>query len=73
MGEFLTGSIKNRNDLFQKLNAAIRKFAKRQDTWFRRIERNGFEIQWVPNADVDAAMLLVEQAFGEKMRKSGSK
>jgi tRNA dimethylallyltransferase len=30
-----------RNDLFQKLNSAIHDFAKRQETWFRRMERQG--------------------------------
>ena len=28
----------NRNDMFQKLNSAIHDFAKRQETWFRRME-----------------------------------
>lgn len=37
----------NRNDLFQKLNSAIHDFAKRQDTWFRRMERQGIEIHWL--------------------------
>ncbi len=37
----------NRNDLFQKLNSAIHDFAKRQDTWFRRMERNGMVIHWL--------------------------
>lgn len=37
----------NRNDLFQKLNSAIHDFAKRQDTWFRRMERQGITINWL--------------------------
>ncbi|HEY6838298.1 MAG TPA: tRNA (adenosine(37)-N6)-dimethylallyltransferase MiaA [Geobacteraceae bacterium] len=37
----------NRNDMFQKLNAAIHDYAKRQETWFRRMERNGALIHWV--------------------------
>ena len=37
----------NRNDLFQKLNSAIHQFARRQETWFRRMERKGIEIRWV--------------------------
>jgi len=41
----------NRNDLFQKLNSAIHDFAKRQDTWFRRMERNGTSIHWLDGAD----------------------
>ncbi|RII26701.1 MAG: tRNA (adenosine(37)-N6)-dimethylallyltransferase MiaA [Geobacter sp.] len=40
----------NRNDLFQKLNSAIHDFAKRQDTWFRRMERNGTVIHWIDGA-----------------------
>lgn len=40
----------NRNDLFQKLNSAIHDFAKRQDTWFRRMERNGTSIHWLDGA-----------------------
>lgn len=37
----------NRNDMFQKLNSAIHQFAKRQDTWFRRMERQGVDIHWL--------------------------
>ena len=35
------------NDMYQKLLSAIRKFAKRQMTWFRRMERNGVTITWI--------------------------
>jgi tRNA dimethylallyltransferase len=48
-GMFLRGEL-NRNDLFQKLNAAIHDFAKRQETWFRRMERNGVVIHWLDGA-----------------------
>jgi len=43
---YLQGRL-NRNDLFQKLNSAIHQFAKRQDTWFRRMERHGIVIHWL--------------------------
>jgi len=36
-----------RNDMLQKLGSAIHQFAKRQDTWFRRMERNGCNIHWL--------------------------
>lgn len=36
-----------RNDMLQKLGSAIHQFAKRQDTWFRRMERNGYNIHWL--------------------------
>ncbi len=48
-GMFLRGEL-NRNDLFQKLNAAIHEFAKRQETWFRRMEKNGVVIHWLDGA-----------------------
>jgi tRNA dimethylallyltransferase len=40
----------NRNDMFQKLNSAIHDFAKRQETWFRRMERSGIVIRWLDGA-----------------------
>lgn len=33
--------------MFEALNAAIHQFAKRQDTWFRRMERQGVAIEWL--------------------------
>ena len=35
------------NTMFQKLNTAIHQFSKRQMTWFRKMERAGFEIHWL--------------------------
>jgi tRNA dimethylallyltransferase len=61
--EFLEGRIKNRNDLYQKLRAAIVAFAKRQETWFRRMERKGSAITWVERGDLDAARAAVEGAL----------
>jgi tRNA dimethylallyltransferase len=43
---YLQGRL-TKNDLFQKLNSAIRQFAKRQETWFRRMERQGTRIHWI--------------------------
>lgn len=56
---FLRGKIKNRNDLYQKLSGEISQFAKRQDTWFRRMERNGTEIHWVEEGRVDRALAVI--------------
>lgn len=36
----------NYNDMFQKLNSQIHQFAKRQMTWFRKMEREGIVIHW---------------------------
>jgi len=41
----------NKNDMFQKLSSNIHQFAKRQETWFRRMERQGFMIHWIDGAD----------------------
>ncbi len=43
---FLTGRI-GFDEMFQQLNTAIHQFAKRQMTWFRRMERKGTEIIWI--------------------------
>ena len=54
---YLTGQI-SRNDMFQKLNSAIRQFAKKQETWFRRMERQGVRVRWVDGAKDPAAAIL---------------
>jgi len=43
--QFIDGKL-NYNDLLQKLNSAIHSFAKRQMTWFRKMEREGVVINW---------------------------
>ncbi len=53
----------NYNDLFQKLNSAIYQFAKRQMTWFRKMEREGIIIHWLNGADESAAEKLIKQNF----------
>jgi tRNA dimethylallyltransferase len=57
----------NRNDLFQKLNSAIHDFAKRQETWFRRMERNGTPIHWLDGSgDPLGEALRVLDRFGSE-------
>jgi tRNA dimethylallyltransferase len=34
-----------------KLNTGIHQFAKRQETWFRRMERKGIVINWITGDD----------------------
>jgi tRNA dimethylallyltransferase len=45
ISQFIDGKLKY-NDMFQKLNSAIHNFAKRQMTWFRKMEREGVVINW---------------------------
>ena len=35
------------DEMFRQLNTAIHQFAKRQMTWFRRMEKKGFKINWI--------------------------
>ena len=45
--EFLQGKIASKEELFEGLFIAIRQFAKRQETWFRMMEKKGVEIHWL--------------------------
>ncbi len=44
---FLQGKITTKEELFEKLFIAIRQFAKRQETWFRMMEKKGVKINWL--------------------------
>jgi tRNA dimethylallyltransferase len=41
------------DEMFTDLNIAIHQFAKRQMTWFRRMERNGMKIYWLDANQTD--------------------
>ena len=43
---FLLGKL-SRQNLLDDLNIAIRQFAKRQMTWYRRMEKQGLRIYWI--------------------------
>ena len=50
---------------------SIRKFVKRQDIWFRKLEREGVDIHWVENGSVTSAADLVERFLnGESLPPS---
>jgi tRNA dimethylallyltransferase len=53
--QFLLKEI-DRPAMFNQLNIAIHQFSKRQATWFRKMERNGFDINWI-----DGGMPLQEK------------
>lgn len=61
VSRYLRGEL-NRNDMVQKLNAAIHDFAKRQETWFRRMEKHGVSIVWLDAAADPQAQLMAEIA-----------
>ncbi len=41
------GELFDRNTLFDKLNITIHPVARRQMTWFRKMEKQGHEINWI--------------------------
>ncbi|MCL4549637.1 MAG: tRNA (adenosine(37)-N6)-dimethylallyltransferase MiaA [Bacteroidetes bacterium] len=62
IGKHLRGDL-NYNDMFQKLNSAIHDFAKRQMTWFRKMEREGIQIEWIDGPDYKAAEKIILQKY----------
>ncbi len=48
ISEYLEGKIVSKDELIEKLYIAIGQFAKRQETWFRRMEKQGTVIHWLP-------------------------
>jgi tRNA dimethylallyltransferase len=52
----------SKEEMFDKLNIAIHQFAKRQMTWFRRMERNGIKINWLPEeGDLSTKIDYIQQ------------
>ena len=63
--QYVLGEI-NRNEMFDKLNIAIHQFSKRQATWFRKMERNGFDINWIDgNLSLDEKVNFILNKLGE--------
>lgn len=47
-------------DMFSRLNTAIHQFAKRQMTWYRRMEKKGVNIYWIEgNLPIDKKLELI--------------
>jgi tRNA dimethylallyltransferase len=59
IGLYLQG-ILDYQTMFETLNTKIHQFAKRQETWFRRMERNGTVIHWIDGADYDSLRKIIE-------------
>ncbi len=47
------------DEMFIKLNQAINKFAKRQATWFRKMEKEGITINWVDGGNYELARSII--------------
>jgi len=64
VSQYIDGKLKY-NDMFQKLNSAIQSFAKRQMTWFRKMEREGVKINWF-SPDYTAIQSFVKSQFNNE-------
>ncbi len=65
---YLLGEI-DYDTMFSRLNTAIHQFAKRQMTWFRRMERQGFHIHWLDvkmpvDVKINKALKLYRESSG---------
>ncbi len=66
VSEYLQGKIETKEKLFELLNLAIGQFAKRQETWFRGMEKKGIKINWLPeemstDTRFKAALKIIKQ------------
>lgn len=52
----------NHAEMTEKLRTEIHRFAKRQMTWFRGMERRGLQIHWIKGDDFQAACSLLDDA-----------
>ena len=58
IARFLGGEIEYA-PMVEALERDIRRLAKRQETWFRGMERRGVEIHWVKEANIEEAMEIL--------------
>ena len=54
----------NREEMIRTLEIRIRQFAKRQDTWFRGMERRGIDIIWIGGDDYETLREKVRALAG---------
>jgi tRNA dimethylallyltransferase len=58
----------SREALFEGLNIAIHQFAKRQMTWFRKMEADGYDIHWIDvNLPLAERVQLVRELYNKNV------
>ena len=70
IAQYLQGALR-RNDMVQKLRSEIGQFAKRQETFFRRMERQGVAIRWLDGAGEPLPELLAVAGSLAQSENSG--
>ena len=55
------------DEMFERLNISIRQFAKRQMTWFRRMEKKGYILNWLDGSrPVEELKTIVIDKFNSR-------
>lgn len=63
--EYIIGKY-SKDEMISKLNIAIHQFAKRQMTWFRKMERSGCKINWIDgNLPTDEKISIVQDLLSQ--------
>ena len=60
VGLYLRGAM-SYSEMFQKLNTRIGQFAKKQETWFRRMEKKGSLIHWISGDEYSKAAEIINR------------
>ena len=60
-------------EMRDKLLAQIRQFCKRQDSWFRKMQREGKTIHWIDEANPEMAIKLTREWLKEQEQHTSSK
>ncbi len=70
---YLQGKLGSEEELYEKLRISIGQFAKRQETWFRRMEKTGVKINWLPcsGSDYDVSIEGRFEMSMEMLRAAG--
>ena len=66
IGLYLEGKIISKETMFAKLCTEIKRFAKRQGTWFRGMEKKGVKIHWLPHDKNIQARFLTASELVER-------
>ena len=64
VGRYLKSQI-TKEEMIVNLTTSIRKFAKRQRTWFRRMEKRGINIHWINPDDYQKLKEMTMQYIDE--------
>jgi len=63
---YITGEL-TYDEMLNKLNTAIHQFAKRQMTWFRRMEKKGVAIDWIDGElSLEDKLAFILKRVGDK-------